>query len=216
MKHTSKHLISLRRLSVAEAARMLKDNHSGYTFVELLVVIVIMAVLVASSANYLFSQGGSKARDTERKNEINQIAALVTQFENSYGEPPNGSLKNRKIKGKITDCETVSNYKSLVKCFMALKYIEGDAVAKLAEDPKEGIDNGKGKIHHYLYGADNNGWKICSLLENQTDPDLNDGYEGSGTYGEDGSRTYCLVASNRKLTDIPNVEAGSDTAFYNQ
>lgn len=192
---------------------LMRSNTSGYTFVELLVVIVIMAVLVAASANYLFAQGGSKARDTERKNDITQVAALIEQFTAAYGEPPNPTVKNRKIKGKIGECEQVGNHKALMKCFMKIKYVEGEGLAKLTEDPKEGIESENGKIFSYLYGSNSNGWKICTLLENQTDPDLNDNYEGAGTYGDEGNRTYCVVASNRKLSDIAAVEAGTDLSF---
>jgi len=189
--------------------KLLKNNRSGFTFVELLVVIVIMAVLVAASANYLFSQGGSKARDTERKNEMKQVAALVEQFVSSYGEPPNKQMKNRKIKSRTEECESTGDYKQLMKCFYELKYLEGEGFAAIAEDPKEGISNGTND-YRYLYAADNNGWKLCSLLENQTDPDLNDSYSGAGIYGEEKSRTYCIVSSNRKLSDIQDVESGGD------
>ncbi len=187
--------------------KQLKDNHSGFTFVELLVVIVIMAVLVASSANYLFSQGGSKARDVERKNDIKQVAALVEQFSASYGEPPNGELKNRKAL-RYDSCKA-DDYQALMKCFKELKYADGEGVINLAEDPKQSIENDGGRVYQYLYGANNNGWKLCTLLENQTDPDLNDSYEGSGSFGSENERVYCVVASNRKLDYIKSVNAGS-------
>ena len=196
--------------------RALKNDTAGFTFVELLVVIVIMAVLVAATANYLFSQGGSKARDIERKNDMKQVAALVEQFMSSYGEPPNPDVKNRKVQERTSECASVSDYKQLMNCFRVLKYAEADGLISLAEDPKEGIENDSGNIYKYLYGADNNGWKVCALLENQTDPDLNDNYEGSGEYGDDGGRTYCVVASNRKLSDIPSVEAGSGEEYLGE
>jgi len=203
------HIMRTIFTSLPAHLKKLKDNRSGFTFVELLVVIVIMAVLIAATANYLFSQGGSKARDTERKNEVKQTAALIEQFVSSYGEPPNSNMKNRQIKVRAEKCASVSGYKDLMACFKDLKYVEGEGVAKLAEDPKEAIENKSGNIYQYLYAADNNGWKLCTLLENQADPDLNDDYSGSGTYGEEGARTHCLVSSNRKLADIQNVEPGS-------
>ncbi|QQR83840.1 prepilin-type N-terminal cleavage/methylation domain-containing protein [Candidatus Peregrinibacteria bacterium] len=189
--------------------RTLSTNRSGFTFVELLVVIVIMAVLVAASANYLFSQGGSKARDTERKSEMKQMAALIEQFTSSYGEPPNEEVRSRKIRGRVAECESISDYKALMTCFDALQYITGEGLLQLSEDPKEGIENDSGSLYHYLYAATHNGWKVCALLENQTDPDLNDDYTGSGQLGAMGERTYCLVASNRSLSDITGVQPGS-------
>jgi len=199
---------------------LISNNTSGYTFVELLVVIVIMAVLVAATANYLFAQGGSKARDTERKSEIKQVAALVEQFVAAYGEPPNPNVKNRKIQNTswLTDCKSVKDYKALMKCFKALKYVEGEGLEKITLDPKEDIENDKGKQYNYMYAANNNGWKICTLLENQTDPDLNADYEGKKTEGaSEGERTYCMVATNRSLNDIEEtVAAGSDTSFLEE
>jgi len=192
--------------------KSLKSNQSGFTFVELLVVIVIMAVLVAGTANYLFAQGGSKARDIERKNDMKQVAAMVEQFVSSYGEPPNTTLKNRKLLERTEDC-AAKGYKDALACFKELKYIEGEGIEKLAEDPKEGISNDDPGNHEYryLYGSNNNGWKLCALLENQADPDLNDSYDGSGSYGADGSRTYCIVSSNRKLSDISDIGPGNTT-----
>jgi len=192
--------------------KALKDNTSGFTFVELLVVIVIMAVMIAATANYLFSQGGSKARDIERKNDIRQVAALVEQFVAAYGEPPTADTKNKKI-ARVTECTAVADYSTLMKCFEALKYAQGEGIINLAQDPKAGITNDPGSNEYkYLYGADNNGWKLCALLENQTDPDLNDNYAGAGEYGDEGSRTYCVVSSNRKLDDIKQVTGGD--AFF--
>jgi len=198
----------------------LKSNKSGFTFVELLVVIVIMAVLVAATANYLFSQGGSKARDTERKTEIKQVAALLEQFNASFGEPPNTDPKNRSLttKSMYSDCRAIGDYKTLMKCFKALRYIEGDGLEKLTLDPKEGIENTEGKHEFkYLYASNNNSWKVCALLENQTDVDLNANYEGKSGEVDEGDRLYCLVSSNRKLDDIEMAVApGSDVSFLDE
>lgn len=200
--------------------KQLKDNRSGFTFVELLVVIVIMAVLVAASANYLFSQGGAKARDVERKNEMKQVAALLEQFNASFGEPPNSDPKNRNLntKSMYSDCRSIGDYKALMKCFKTIKYIEGEGLEQLTLDPKEGIENTEGKHEFkYLYTSDNNSWKVCALLENQTDPDLNANYQGQSDESDEGDRLYCLVSSNRKLDDLDTaVEPGTDISFLDE
>jgi len=197
--------------------KSLKNNQSGFTFVELLVVIVIMAVLMAGTANYLFGQGGAKARDTERKNEMKQVSALLEQFTASFGEPPNDDVKNRKLRknSMYSDCKSVDNYKSLMKCFKSIKYIDGEGLESLTLDPKEGIENAEGKHEHaYLYASNNNGWKVCALLENQTDPDVNANYQGQSDDADEGERLYCLVSTNRKLSDIDgSPESGDDTSF---
>lgn len=201
--------------------KSLKNNQSGFTFVELLVVMVIIAVLVAGTANYLFSQGGSKARDIERKNTTKQVAALLEQFSASFGEPPNPTAKNRKLTNSssiYSDCKTVSNYKGLMKCFKQMRYLEGEGLEKLTIDPKESIKNTEGKHEFaYLYASNNNGWKVCALLENQMDPDLNADYSGMPGESDEGERLYCLISSNRKLDDIETaVAAGSDTGFLDE
>ena len=110
-------------------------------------------------------------------------------------------------------CKNVADYQTLISCFESIKYIEGEGIEELRYDPKDGIENIEGKhTFAYLYASDNNGWKVCGLLENQTDPDLNANYEGKSGEAEEGERLYCVVSSNRNLDDIDaSVAAGSST-----
>lgn len=185
---------------------LLKSNTSGFTFVELLVVIVIMAVLIAASANYLFSTGGAKARDVERKNEMKQVAALLEEFVSSFGSPPNPNLPTttNRIKNALTDpnkCKVANsgdNWDALIACLVEAGSIGGDGAVKLKEDPKEDAKNDQDKTYRYYYKAGQTVWKVCALLENQKDPDINDDGNGNANPAE-GSGLYCLVTMNKEL-----------------
>lgn len=191
---------------------LLKSNNSGFTFVELLVVIVIMAVLIAASANYLFSTGGAKSRDVERKNDIKQVASMLEEFVSKFGSPPNANLpvdKNTRLKRSLgadrSKCKIADGtdaYDKLIECLEITGAIGGDGVEKLKEDPKEGAQNDKSKSFDYRYKADQNMWKLCALLEDQKDPDINDDGDGDNDSITEGSGMYCVATYNRDLKDL--------------
>lgn len=59
-----------------------RNNQQGFTIIELLVVIVVIAILVALTLPNLFS-AQTRARDTQRKNDLKNVK---TQLETYYND----------------------------------------------------------------------------------------------------------------------------------
>ncbi len=72
-------------------------NSFGFTLVELLVVISIISVLVSIVA-VSFRSSQAKGRDTERKNDLKQMANALELYYSDYGKYPDASA------GQIVGC----------------------------------------------------------------------------------------------------------------
>lgn len=71
---------------------MLKINkkQSGFTIVELLIVIVVIGILAALVLN-TFQGVQARARDTERRTDVNSIATQLEAYYADFGHYPDGS-----------------------------------------------------------------------------------------------------------------------------
>lgn len=72
---------------------MLKTNNrnqTGFTIVELLIVIVVIGILAALVLN-TFQGVQARARDTERRTDVNSIATQLEAYYADYGHYPDGS-----------------------------------------------------------------------------------------------------------------------------
>lgn len=65
-------------------------NQAGFTIVELLIVIVVIGILAALVLN-TFQGVQARARDTERRTDINSVATQLEAFYADYGHYPSGS-----------------------------------------------------------------------------------------------------------------------------
>lgn len=68
----------------------LRKRNEGFTIVELLIVIVVIGILAALVLN-TFQGVQQRARDTERKTDVNALHTQVEVFYNDNGYYPDGS-----------------------------------------------------------------------------------------------------------------------------
>jgi prepilin-type N-terminal cleavage/methylation domain-containing protein len=71
----------------AREARALPRKERGFTFIELLVVMILVAIL-ASMAYPAFSSVMERARKTQAKNDLTQIVTAVNAYYTEYGKYP--------------------------------------------------------------------------------------------------------------------------------
>jgi len=133
-------------------------NKKGFTLIEVLVVITIIGILaVLLLAN--FGPSREKARDIQRKTDLNQIKTSLALYYSIWGRYPDGSS------GSIVGCGTAAPPTSCVwgnvwsrDSVVYMKILPSDP---LAPDQR------------YLYtSSDSNSFTIKALLENKLDKDI--------------------------------------------
>lgn len=68
----------------------INNKQSGFTIVELLIVIVVIGILAALVLN-TFQGVQARARDTERRTDLNSIATQLEAYYADFGHYPDGS-----------------------------------------------------------------------------------------------------------------------------
>jgi prepilin-type N-terminal cleavage/methylation domain-containing protein len=74
----------------APMLKQYKKNQAGFTIVELLIVIVVIGILAALVLN-TFQGVQERARDTERRTDINSVATQLEAYYADFGHYPSGS-----------------------------------------------------------------------------------------------------------------------------
>lgn len=133
-------------MSVAQRlpARLLLAR-AGFTLIELMVVIVILGILATLFlGNFTTSQ--AKARDAQRKSDLNQIMRALEAYNNDKGSyPPAGT------DGTIAGVAWGSAFTDAGVSYMA----------ELPKDPKSD--------RTYLYASNLNSYRLYAKLENEQD-----------------------------------------------
>lgn len=71
--------------------KLINKKQSGFTIVELLIVIIVIGILAALVLN-TFQGVQARARDTERRTDINSVATQLEAYYADFGHYPDGSV----------------------------------------------------------------------------------------------------------------------------
>lgn len=136
---------------------------SGFTLIELLVVISILGIL----ASLLISNvtgARERARDSQRKSDLQQIKEALRMYKNDFGGYPATGTTSGTIKGCGTtatpaDCLWGGEFKKDNTIYMKI----------LPKDPSSGSTD----IYYvYSLGADQDSFTLYANLENKSDQDI--------------------------------------------
>jgi type II secretion system protein G len=133
---------------------------SGFTLIELILVMAIIGILAVIGIGS-FTQAMTKSRDTQRKNDLNQIAKALESFNNDVGRYPKvnaGEMTCPDENGDEVDCDgNIYAYIGDTKS----KYMSG-----VPSDPTAG------RIYVYVPGAGYGSFVLYTALENTEDRDV--------------------------------------------
>lgn len=140
----------------------LKKKQSGFTIVELLIVIVVIGIL-ATLVIVTFTGIQKKARDSQRQTDINAANSQISAFYTSYGFYPNRA--------------------DLLSSSFRSTYLKGLDPESL-KDPKGGDIQATSDATHYGYSATNSSGGTCATVATTipTDPTTPPADNGCDTY----------------------------------
>ena len=96
--------------------RTLRKAQRGFTIIELLIVIAIIGILAGLVLNN-FQGAQAKARDTQRRTDINNIHAKLEEFYNEKGGYPNENLTTTLLPGIDASALTDADNATIVNTF---------------------------------------------------------------------------------------------------
>lgn len=120
----------------------MKKTNEGFTLIELIVVIAIIAVLTGL-VSFNFQQARMKARDISRKSDLKQIANALEAYKNDNQAYP-------------ADAKA--------------ELVSSGYMKEFFKDPKEILQSGSWVDYTYVLGADTLQYTLQACLENTGDP----------------------------------------------
>lgn len=168
----------------------MKNRLSGFTLVEILIVISIIAILASIMLWANVQSTYQKTRDSKRKQDLNK---LVRSFEDYYNDRIQYPPANDPADGKIKDAPWGS----------ALE----DYVGQLPSDPLS-----PNADYYYQMGTDGKFFIIYAKLENTADPEIErlGCQDGCGPMGIDGKRAFNYYVSSSDVLIAQGIPNGED------
>jgi prepilin-type N-terminal cleavage/methylation domain-containing protein len=147
---------------------MRKQKQSGFTIVELLIVIVVIGILAALVLN-TFSGAQAKARNAQAASTVRTYKAALMQYAVDYGKYPGNSTTSGCLgEGYGYGCWPAGNsdtFNDAIRPYMS----NADPLPRANDNPIEYFGTRSGAAFHYSTGYTLNGnpnpWTIVYFLE---------------------------------------------------
>lgn len=160
----------------------------GFTLIEILIVMVIIGILATISIGS-FQSSQQKARDSQRKSDLQQIVSSLEAYYNDKHQYPESSTTNT-----ILGCANVSDPDDPVECEWGEPFLDDKGtmyMVGLPDDPREQYD--------YYYDSDGSYFQLYARLENTLDAEVPTVAEAPANYGiscGDENCNYGISSSN--------------------
>jgi len=138
----------------------LKNNPSGFTLVELLVVISILGIL-ATIALTSFRSSQARGRDAERKSDLKQLSSSLELYYSDYGKYPDSNA------GKIAGCPSTTQ----TTCSWGTGDFTDGKTVYFKALPKDPLDTNT-YYYRIVDSGTNQKYQLFAYLENTQDPNL--------------------------------------------
>jgi general secretion pathway protein G len=172
-------------------ARFLKSSQAGFTLIEILIVMIIIAFLASLSAGS-FQSSQKKARDARRKSDLHQITTALEAYYNDVKSYPLSSGSN-----------TVLGCNGGNECAWGEEFIDDKDTTYMVKLP---ADPSAGRGYTYVYVSDGTAYQLYARLENTDDLTVPKDSQGDPqVYGTldcgNGGCNYGLSSSNTTPDD---------------
>lgn len=180
-------------------------KEQGFTLIELIVVVALIMIL-ASIGLGSFITSTIRSHDTQRRNDLFQIAKAVESYNSDIGSYPKADASgNMLCYEKVTDVNTGTVTVTYPACTGKLTMrIDGVSVSYLAipTDPEP--------TNKYLYESDGKSYAIYTVIQNPNDKDLlkdTNGVVIANPYGKSCGAEDCnykVTESGLSKTNVAN------------
>ncbi len=168
-------------------------KNAGFTLIEITVVMAIIGLIaVLAVGSYRSSQ--IKARDAQRKNDLNQITKALEVYYNDKGQYPDNSISN-----EINGCASEAT------CIWTDEWEDENGTIYMVQVPADPRD-----YLNYYYYSTGTSYQIYARLENDLDNDVPTSGGNPGNYNiscGDYNCNYGVSSTNISVSEGRSVVA---------